>query len=50
MEWCLRMSTEANTRNERDIDDSNLRNLEIQKEALQKGRAVLKPYLNLAID
>jgi hypothetical protein len=33
-----------------DIDDSNLRSPETQKEALQKGRAALGPYLNLAID
>ena len=44
MEWCLRLSTEAKTRNERDINDSNLRSLETQKETLRKGRAALKPY------
>jgi len=43
-------STSAIEHNERNISPKGLQNIESEKEKLEKGRAALKPFLDVAID
>jgi hypothetical protein len=45
-----RASTDAIWRNAWDIDEKGLSYRESEREAVEKGRAALKPFLDLAID